>query len=303
MRGLVARGLVVAAVVAGVGLGVSGPAQAAAEDLTVSATRLVFEPGERGYTGTYHVTVTNTGVEPTYANVRIVEPVTGAFVGLRPNEACLTDWSGPGPNAHVCTVPGGQIAPGAARKFRVDLAVLTAPQAYAMSPADTTTTIVGPDSTLLATASSRTLFRSTTGVLTRPRPYVQDDFTDLSVAASDVTLAEQADGSFLGVLPVTVRWDGDAPHFDLVVETLVPEGFEFRGAGPDVMCGLVECVVPGGAFMQGESRTLELQIGAPAGTAAGTTGTGSVRGYENWFDDLPDADPSDDTASFRLTVG
>ncbi|MDY7089122.1 MAG: hypothetical protein SYR96_28950 [Actinomycetota bacterium] len=299
------RGLVAVAVVsAGALTAAAAPAQAAPADLAISATRAVLEPGERGYTGTYHVTVTNTGDEPAHANVRVVEPVAGSFRQLRPGGGgCLIRFLGPGPTANDCVVPGGAIQPGEVRKFRVDLVVLTTPQAFAMRAPDITTSILGSDSEVLATATSRTLLRSTTGELTRPRPYVQDEQTDLTVSAGDARLTEQADGSFLGTVPVTVRSNGDAPHWDMIVNTVVPEGFQVLGAGNDVMCGGGECVMPGGAFLPGESRTIDLEVSAPAGTPLGDAGTGTAAVRENWHVELPEADPSDNTASFRITVG
>jgi hypothetical protein len=301
------RGLLAAAVVSSAVLGVAtAPAQAAADpaDLTISATRLVFEPGERGYTGSYQVSITNTGDEAQYANVRVVEPVAGSFRELRPGGGgCITEFLSSGRTANVCFVPGDAIQPGATRRFRVSLVALTAPQAFAMRGPDTTTQIVGAGSALLATATSRTLFRSTTGELTQPRPYVQDDHTDISVGASDVRLTEQADGSFLGRVPVTVRWNGDAPHWDLSVTTAVSEGFELSGNGPEQVCGYAECIVPGSAFVTGESRTIEVEISAPAGTPVGTEGTGTVGARASWFTELPEADSSDNTATFHIAVG
>ncbi|GID31806.1 hypothetical protein [Paractinoplanes brasiliensis] len=302
---ILGRGLLTAAVVSTAALGVAtAPAQAAPADLTVSATRLVLEPGERGYTGTYHVTITNAGDEATSAGVRILEPIAASFRQLRPGGGgCLTRFTESGRTANDCVVPGGAVQPGEVRRFRVDFGVLTTPQAFAMSASDTATQLVSADLEVLATATSRTLFRSTTGELTRPRPYVQDDHTDLTVSAGDVRLTEQADGSFLGTVPLTVRSNGDAPHWDLILNTVVPEGFRVLGAGNDAMCGGGECVIPGGAFLPGESRTLEVEVSAPAGTPLGDAGTGTAEGRESWFTDLPEADPSDNTATFRLTVG
>ncbi len=306
MRTVIGRGLIAASLLTGAALGVAAPAQAADTDLAISATRLVLEPGERGYTGTYHVTVTNTGDEPAGASVRIVEPVAGSFRGLRPSEACLYDGPVSGRRVIGCGLPGGELAPGEVRKFRIDFGVLTTPRDVAMSAADTTTQLVrsGAD-TVLATATSRTLFRSTTGVLTRPQPYVQDVQTDLSVTSpGEVTLTRQGDGSFLGTLPVTVRWGGDAPHDELALETLVPEGFEFAGAGNDTMCMFPWCYLAGGPFAPGQTSTLDLQITAPAGTPTGTTGTGTATAVASWrYTEQTDIDPADNTASFRIVVG
>jgi hypothetical protein len=124
------------------------------------------------------------------------------------------------------------------------------------------------------------------------------------VSAGDATLTRQADGSYAGRIPVTMTWGGDAPHHELGAEFTFPEGVEFQGVDPSEVCAGYWCSVPGGRFMVGETRTFDALVTAPADTPPGVLGSGSVRGYANWFGDsgMPDVDPSDNTAAFTLTV-
>src|SRR5690349_13047463 len=101
MRASIGRGLLAAALLTGAGL------------------------GARGYTGTYHVTVTNTGSEPAGAGVRIVEPVAGSFRKVRPSGMCWYGRLVEGRQALNCDLPGGSLDPGEVRKFRVDAEALT----------------------------------------------------------------------------------------------------------------------------------------------------------------------------------
>nr|WP_221381844.1 hypothetical protein [Actinoplanes polyasparticus] len=303
MRTLIGRGLTAAALLAGATLGAAAPAQAAEPGLTVSATRLVFEPGEHGYTGTYHVTVTNTGSAAVGAAVKIVEPVAGAFRQLRPGVACMFAEPVDGRRTLDCDLPGGSLAPGQVRKFRVDAEALTTPRDYAMQGNDTLTTVYSLSDSAQATASSPTLFRSTTGVLRNPQPYVQDRDADITATAGDVTLTPNGEGVLTGRVPVTIRWNGDAGHSGITTETVVPAPFEARGAGPDNVCMYPYCDVSGPMY-PGQTIGVELEVEAPADTPSGTVTTGSIRVYaplgnEQLSEDTPDVA----VAPFRITVG
>lgn len=301
------RGVLTAAVLSGAALGVAAPAQAAETDLTISATRLVLEPGQRGYTGTYHVTVTNTGDEPAVADLRVIETTPGAWRGLRPDDSyCFTDTWGTTPVGYLCELPGGEVAPGEIRKFRIDMGVLTTPRDHALRGADTLTTLVSSsDSTrVVASASSPTLFRSTTGSLRDPQPYVQDEQSDISVTAGDVTLTPDPEGGFTGKVPVTIRWNGDAPHHGINTETVVPEGFEARGAdADDITCMFPYCYVADEPLMPGETITVNLEVYAPEGTPSGTTATGAIVATGSWWGGaLSNVDPDANRAPFRMTI-
>jgi hypothetical protein len=304
VRTFVGRGLVATAVIATTMVGTAAAADAAVSTLSVKAGRLVLEPGARGYQGSLPVTITYQGDAPDYASVTLVEPVAGAFRSLTPDEACVFLAPVDGRRTIGCSVPGGDLKPGKRRHFTINFDVLTTPQAYAMQAADTTVDVAlssKPD--VHATASSKTLFRSTTGTLVRPRPYVQDTQSDLTVTAGNATLAAQEDGTYAGRVPVTVHWAGDAPHYELSASFQIPSGFSFTGVDPSEVCAGTSCSVPGGRFMPGETRTFYLLATAPEGTAPGTVGTGSVAISANWQPPVSDVDPSDDTAPFTLTVG
>lgn len=291
----------VAAVLAGTTLGTGTTAQAAEPSVTVQAGRLVLEPGERGYRGLLPITITYQGDEPTGANLEFEEPVAGSFVTVLPSEACMSGPSETGRLDVSCSV--AELQPGETRRVRLEFQVLTAPRGHAMRAADTTLEVsLQSDPAVRATAAARTLFRSTTGSLSKPQPYTQDTRSDLSVTAGDATLTPQPDGGFAGRVPVTVHWAGDAPHYDLDARFALPAGFTWTGTDPSAPCG-ESCPLPGGTYMQGESRTFDLLVSAEPGIAPGATGTGSTTVSAQWFGSLDDVDPSDNTAEFTLTVG
>jgi hypothetical protein len=269
--------------------------------VAVQAGRLVLEPGERGYRGFLPVTITYQGDVSTGANIGFLEPIAGAFVDVHPAEACVSGPSDDGRRDTSCFL--ADLQPGETRQVRLEFQVLTTPRAHAMRAADTALEVaLHSDPAVRATAASRTLFRSTTGSLSQPQPYAQDTRSDLSVTAGDATLTEQPDGGFAGRVPVTVHWAGDAPHYDLDAQFALPAGFTWTGTDPSAPCS-ASCPLPGGLYMQGESRTFDLLVSAEAGTTPGATGTGSVTVSAQWFRSLEDVDPSDDTAEFTLTVG
>ncbi|MET8147665.1 hypothetical protein ACIBSW_07040 [Actinoplanes sp. NPDC049668] len=305
IRALVGRGLIATAVIATTMVGTAVAAEAAVSTLEVKAGRLVLEPGARGYVGSLPVTITYRGDAPDYANFTFVEPVAGAFDGLTPSDACLYLNLVDGRRGITCGVPGGDLKPGKRRHFTIDFEVLTTPRPYAMQAADTTVDVsLGSQPDVRATASSKTLFRSTTGTLVRPRPYVQDTQSDITVTTGNATLTAQEDGTYAGRVPVTIHWAGDAPHEELTAQIQIPSGFDWIGTDPSEPCAGNWCSVPGGRFMAGETRTFDLLATAPAEAVPGTVGTGSVSISTNWRgNSLPDVDPSDNTAPFTLTVG
>ena len=190
------------------------------------------------------------------------------------------------------------------RHFTIDFGVLTTTRAYAMQAAGTTVEVaLGSQPDVRATAGSKTLFRSTTGTLVRPRPYVQDTQSNLTVTTGNATLTAEEDGTYAGRVPVTVHWAGDAPHDELTAAFQIPSGFDLRGVDPSEVCAGHWCSVPGGRFMAGETRTFDLLVTAPADTVPGTVGTGTATVSANWAAPVSDVDPSDDTAPFTLTVG
>ncbi|GAA3343019.1 hypothetical protein GCM10020358_40130 [Amorphoplanes nipponensis] len=162
------------------------------------------------------------------------------------------------------------------------------------------------------TAEFPALFRSTSGSVRNPQPYVPATTGALAVTAADVTLTRQADGTFAGRVPVTVRNDGDVAHRELWTEVAVPAGLDgWPAVEPSDVCvgagrlpvppggGGVGCTLSGGQLAEGEERSFEWILTAPAGTAAGPLGTGTTMvGF------VPDVPQSDDANvdTFTITV-
>ncbi|MDG4790047.1 hypothetical protein O7626_29700 [Micromonospora sp. WMMD1102] len=272
-------------------------------DTSVTVGRLVLEPTERGYRGSVPLTVSYRGRGSADLQVTVAEPVAGAFADIDTDLPC---WFGtrPGELRRDIHCGASAIRGGEHRTYTIDFEVLTSTRAYPMSVDGGAVTVQTRDAQpATVTDSFQTLFRSTTGSLRDPRPYVQDTRTDASVTAGAATLVRQPDGSYLGRVPVTVRYGGDAPHDMLQVETQLPAGVQLRGIEPGAVCAGTWCEVPGGRFMPGEERSVEVLVGAPAGTAPGDLGTGSIRLHAGFlFTELSDVDPSDNTAGFAVTA-
>lgn len=298
-----------AAGILGAGLALLGAAAPAAQaaavpaDTSVSVGQLVLEPTDRGYAGSLPVTVTYRGVQAGTLNLTVTEPVPGAFAGLTPADPCFS--GSPNPVRTIyCMVPGGALQPGERRRFTVDFRVSTTPRDHAMSaPAGRVAVETGDANPTNDTIEFSTLFRSTTGSLRDPQPYVWDTLTDASLAVGAATLTRQEDGSWRGRLPVTVRVAGDAAHDAYWLEPTLPAGVSLAGIEPEETCAGA-CTVPGGRFLPGEERTVSLLLRAPAEVAPGDLGTGSVRLYAvfGWDGERLDVDPADNTAAFTVTA-
>ncbi|GIG89740.1 hypothetical protein [Plantactinospora endophytica] len=270
-------------------------------DTSVTVGRLVLEPTDRGYRGSVPLTISYRGTGTADLSVSIVEPVAGAFEDIDFGMPCFY---GERPGELRRNIDcWDQIQGGDHRTHTIEFEVLTETQAYAMSAAGGAVTVTTTDSQpLTITKGFDTVFRSTTGSLRNPRPYVQDTQTDASVAAGSATLVRQPDGSYLGRLPVTVRYEGDAPHDGLQLESVLPAGVQLDSIEPSDVCAYPWCSVPGGEFMQGEERSVELVFTAPVGTTAGDLGTGSVVLHSSYFTEVSDVDPSDNTTGFTITA-
>ncbi|MEU5723298.1 hypothetical protein [Micromonospora sp. NPDC047738] len=277
-------------------------------DADVSVGRLVLDPTERGYRGSLPVTVTNRGSAETYFNVTIVEPVAGSIGNLSPDSPC--GYGSPQDNRRVisCSVPGPNLKPGERRSFSVAFAALTTPRNVAMSADGGRISVnVGDGNPAIADRESfGALFRSTSGSLRNPVPYVQDSQARASIsAAGAATLVRQPDGSYHGRLPVTVRWAGDAAHEFLFVDApTLPADVQIWGTDPQDLPGsLTSFIVPGGRFMAGEERSFDVLLRADPGTVPGDLGEVTFQLDTRWGMDLvPDADPADNLASFTLTA-
>lgn len=286
----------------------AAPARAAApsgaSSVTVTVDRLILDPGDRGYRGTLAFALEYRGSRPTYFNLWFTEPVAGSFIGIQPSDVC--GWDGTdaaGRRMMWCGVPGGDLLPGRQHRFALDFQVLTTPQSYAMTAPDSVLTVQsGSDATVSGSAPFGTLFRSTSGSLDQPQPYVQDTRSDISVVTGDATLTRQTDGTFAGRTSVTVRHGDDAPHFELSAQLDLPAAVHLDDLDPSDVCMGSYCAVPGGKFMEGEVRTFDLLLSAPADTPAGTIGSGSVTVTASWLTEITDVYPADNTAAFAVTV-
>ncbi|WP_431931695.1 hypothetical protein [Micromonospora sp. RP3T] len=292
-------------------LALTAPAAAAptadpAADISVG--RLVLEPSARGYHGSLPVTVTNNGPVATYFSVFLREPVAGSFRGVNPEEACGFGALQDNRRTATCGVPGGDIEPGESRQFAVTFEVLTATRDVAMIAKGGKISVnVGDGRDEVADrASYAARFRSTTGSLRDPVPYVQDTQARASITtAGAATLTRQEDGSYRGRLPVTVGWAGDAAHDQLWAEaTGLPAGVQIWGTDPqDAPSFFTSFTVPGGRFMAGEQRSFDVLLYAEPGTVPGDLGAATLQLNTQWDAlTVPDAAPADNAASFTVTV-
>ncbi|MBO4209747.1 hypothetical protein [Micromonospora echinofusca] len=285
---------------------VAGPPATTASDASITVGRLVLEPTERGYRGSLPITVTNEGDTTTYFTVRITEPVRGTIADLVPSNACTYGYTADLRRIFDCGVPGPNLVPGEQRSFQMTFQVLTTPRSYPMVAEGGLVTVTPSGQPVADQSSFTTLFRSTSGSLRKPRPYVQDTRADAGLTTpGQVTLTRQADGSFLGRMPVTVRYGGDAGHDRLMIEAVtLPAGMRFQGTDPQDMPSFPTWVeVPGGQFMPGEVRSFDILFDVPAGTPLGPIGTATVLLSTHWaYGAVADVDPADNTVSFTVTT-
>lgn len=280
------------------------PAAQAAPATTKStatiADRLVFEPTERGYRGSLQVELTYRGSEPAWPSYVITEPVPGSYVNTEWGINCFSggDRLPDGRTVVECLVPGGLWEPGERRTFSVDFQVLTTVQPYAMKAGSGHLAVKVGDTTV-EEADFSTRFRSSTGSLANPQPYVRDTQPDFTLSvAGDLTVTRQPDGWFEGSLPVTLRYNSDAPHPHL---WLIPAGLP-AGFGEPWTDGCGHLCPPGGDFMEGEVRTFELNFSASPETALGDLGRATIEVRTDNYTPLVDSDPSDNVAGFTVTA-
>lgn len=277
------------------------PAVASGADAAGEATvgRLVLQPSDRGYQGELPVTVTNHGDSST-ARLLVTEPVAGSWRGTVSNEFCMVTT----PKQYLRTFDCWLlVAPGESRTVTVRFEVLTRTRPYAMSAAGGQVAVqVGDDAP--GAAPFETVFRSTTGSLRHPRPYLQDTRARAAISTGEAVLTRRADGSWAGWLPVTVRYRSDAPHNYLNVRSTLPAGTDIEATDPaDLPAFGTGFVVPGGRFMEGERRTFRVLLTAPAGTQPGALGTGEFV-LQTWYEggDVAEATPRDNVASFSISA-
>ena len=252
----------------GVGaLATPAAAHAAADSATISVGGLVLEPTERGYAGTLEVTVQNTGTEPAYLGLAIVEPIANSWQGLVVEDACVWNWNTDGRRTIYCGT-GSVFQPGEVRRVDSKLRSLSKTRKYAMEALGGEIGLTFNDGTSGPLTPFSTLLRSTTGSVADPRPFVQDTQSNITLKTGKaLKLTKDADGRFRGRLAVTVTWRGNAPHqYVPVTPSGLPENFWVEGTDPDGgMPCWNGCDAPGGEFMQGETRTFSLHRVRPGG--------------------------------------
>ncbi|WP_433264463.1 hypothetical protein ACQPWR_29710 [Micromonospora vinacea] len=273
----------------------------------ISAGRLVLEPTGNGYRGTLPVTITNRSRAADYYSIRVTEPVAGSFDGLAPSGTCGQADPVENRRVMVCSVEGPDLEPGERRTLEVAFEVLTTPRRYAITAVGGRVEVMpGRTQQVAAGRDFTTVFRATNGSLRHPRPYVQDTSANasLTTGAGALTLARQADGTYAGRLPVTVRYAGDAPHDYLAVQATVPSRVEIAGTDPQdapSFGGFFE--VPGGRMAAGEERTFAVLFLASADIVAGDLGSVDlVLGTRYGDDEVADATPADNSVRVSLSA-
>lgn len=286
----------------------AAPAAPTADPASLTLGQLVLDPTGRGYRGALPVTVTNDSGADGHFHIRIVEPVAGSIRRTDPQDVCTYGPLVENRRSLYCDVPGGVLEPGEQRSFSVGFEVLATPRTYPMIARGGTVEVGlsdGSDTVTDLTGYSAR-FRSTGGSLRNPVPYVPDTQAKAAITSvGAVTLTPQADGTFQGRLPVTVRWAGDVAHDMLHVDaTTLPAGVQIWGTDPqDLPSFFTSFVVPGDRFMQGEERTFDVILRAPEGTVPGDLGSAVFRLTTDWNGDpVVDAAPADNTTSFTVTA-
>ncbi|SCE88304.1 hypothetical protein [Micromonospora chokoriensis] len=287
----------------------TGPAVAAPADggdHTLSVGRLILTPTDRGYQGSVSVTITNTGSATDYFHYKLREPVPGAFQSDDLNCDMFDMRVEQNRRVFNCALTDNwvDLAPGQSIQNVLDFHVLTDPRQYPMIMSGGWVEAYSTNGGLVASTSVNALFRSTTGSLIRPRPYVQDAQPDASIRLNG-PVTEFPDGEGNLRVPVTIRYDGDAPHNSFQVQaSSLPAGSVLRHTDPGspVGSGGALVPVPGMRLMPGEEYSFALVISPPTDPADATELI-DIQVTTDWYPTTPDVDPSDNVVRTALTVG
>lgn len=250
-------------------------APAAGIDFKVS--RLVFAPNDHGHAGTIQIEIHNGTSETWMGGLRIDEPIARTFGGSD-DLTCLFNTLPDGRWSSFCDAD--PIPAGETKTVTVTFRSPAAPRPFARISAQAGSVRVEG-----VTQNFPALFRSTTGSVADPVPYTPQTHQDLTVTAGGVTLTRQEDGTFRGSLPVTLHNNNDAPHYDLKGQIAIPAGLDPYPYAPEGICvvGTDLPVPPGGSgascsldnqLGEGETRTVEWLLTAPADAPVGPLGTG-----------------------------
>jgi hypothetical protein len=307
-RRLVAGFLAAGIALAPAGAAWAGPSSVDAAALaTVTVGNLILEPTGRGYTGTLPTSVTYNGTEPGWLDLVIIEPVPGAWKSALNSDACLWNTAADGRRLWECSI--GTFAPGETRDVTSTLRVLTKTRKYAMSVADADIYVTSSQGTASTIKQYSTRFRGTDGSLRNPRPYVQDTQSDATVRiGTSARMVQQEGGYFLGRVPVTVKWKGDAAHWFVNVDAALPDGWIVWDTDPasGYPCA-GGCSVPAAdgttELMQGEVSAFDLIIYAPEGTVPGSYGPITATATAYFIDGpLTDVTPADNSGTFTAVL-
>lgn len=292
------------AAVATTGPAVAAPAGAA--DRPLSVGKLILSPTDRGYKGSVSVTVTNTGSVTDYFYYKVREPVPGAF---QPDDLnCDMFDMRVEENRRVfnCALTNNwaDLAPGQSIRHELNFHVLTDPRQHPMIMSGGWVEAYSINGGLLASPSVNALFRSTTGSLIRPRPYVQDAQPDASIRLNGpVTEFPGGEGNLR--VPLTIRYGGDAPHGSFWVQARsLPAGSVLQSADPGtgpVGSDGVLVPVPGLQLMPGEEFSFAVVISPPTDPADATKLV-DIELTTSWYPETPDVDPSDNVVQTTLAV-
>jgi hypothetical protein len=290
-------------------LGSAIAAQAAPGDgISVEVNQLVLDPGTSGHTGSIRIVITNNSTETYSGGVAITEPIADSFTSaISGAEGCVFGSTPDHRRIDYCAL-AGEIAPGGTAVVTQGYQSPAKPRKFAQIAPEQGVVEVGD-----ASASFPALFRSTTGSLANPRPYVQATTAALNVKApAGVTLTRQSDGTYAGSVKIKVKNKNDAPQYGLGAQIAVPAGLdEWPAFDPSVPCvlggslpvpegGVGLSCDPSGVLNEGQTETFVWRFHAPADAAPGVLGTATAE-VDIQGDGTPQTDGAN-IASFTLTI-
>jgi hypothetical protein len=275
---------------------------------TITVGNLILEPTSRGYVGTLSASVQWNGPDDGWLDIVIVEPVAGAWQNMNNGDGCVWNTAtADGRRTDSCGLSG--LRHGEVRDIAQSFRVLTATQPFAMSAVSADIWAQQGDTVISKVKHYSTTFRGTNGSVTKPSLYVQDLVSNASLAlrSNSVTMVQQPDGYFLGHLPVTVTWNGDAAHYFVNIDAALPNGWFVWDTDPESGYPCAGgCSVPGpngGALMQGEVVSFDLIVYAPEGTAPGVYSNNTAHVGAYWVNgQLTDVSPADNDGTFTATL-
>lgn len=261
-------------------------AQAAPAGINVKVDGLILDPRTYGHLGVATVYVENATDQPYRGRIRFTEPISGTSTGVLKGALGCTLSSAPDGRRITSCPLAGPIAPGATATVTLGFWSPARPRPYAQEAPLRGSVTVGT-----ATEEFPALFRSTVGSLADPVPYEQNMTPSLDVTAPRVVILDrQADGTYMGHAPITVRNDTDAPHHDLSTQITFPDKLEWPEPTPAGVCGLgapdlpeqqdttgISCWLPDSRLAETQTRVHNWVLRAPAEMSPGFIGVATTR--------------------------